>query len=163
MGTTPGSPFPSGSKLVTRPSSQSCQGITHPAAWSPSLQHYHPWGKKNHKTQMFESQTKGGWVGLGEAVLTNPPLQQASMAPNLYWRKQIWMCWSSGWWWKVLLVQKHLNSDPGPPCHNCMPGVGLAGFTQRHHKIDDKNQTSDISLLLLHLTKESWIPWGRNN
>lgn len=31
---------------------------------------------------MFESQTKGGWVGLGEAVLTNPPQQQASIAPN---------------------------------------------------------------------------------
>lgn len=38
---------------------------------------------------MFESQTKGGWVGLGEAMLTNPPQQQASIAPNLSWRKWI--------------------------------------------------------------------------
>lgn len=157
MRTTPGGPFPSGPELVTYPSSQSCQGITHPAAWSSSLRRYRPWGKKKHKMQMFESQIKGGWVGLGEAVLTNPPQQQASITPSLSWRRWIWWCW------KVLLVQKCLNSDPGPPCQNGIPGLGLSGFTWKHHNIEDKKQTRAISLLLLHMTKESWIPWGRKH
>lgn len=46
-------------------------------------------------------------------------------------------------------MQKHLNSDAG---QNDFPGLDLSGFEQRHHKISDKKQTRNISLLLLHLT-----------
>lgn len=157
MGTTSGSPFPFGPELVTNPSSQSCQGITHPAAWSLHLRQHRPWGKKKHKTEMFESQTKSGWAGLGEAVLTNPPQQQVSIAPNSSWRKLIWLCWSSGW------AHKCLNSDTAPPCQTKIPDLHLSEFTWKHHKTNNKKQTRDVWLLLLHMIKESQIPPGRSN
>lgn len=71
--------------------------------------------------QTFESQTKGGWAGLGEALLTNLPQQQAIIAPILSRRKRAWLCWSAWCWRKGLLEQKPLSSDPGPLCPNGSP------------------------------------------